>query len=205
MVVYLFVFYLTSLFTYIAQRNIKKSGIFYFFSLLAILFPALLAGFRNPGIGTDTLVYVDYIWDKILFVPQWNDFMFSYKNGNFADIEFIYLLLNWLTSHVISDVNGIYFVANAITMYFVYRTAYDNRDRCDMWLSMALFLLLYYNASLNMVRQSIALSICMYAYKYIEREQWLKVGIWGILIILTHIFTNCNYFVKSIIFLLSTR
>ena len=184
--IYIIVFLFTTFFTYVAQRTVSQKVFFYFFSALAVLFPAMLAGFRDSGIGTDTLIYVDHVWAKILLVPAWDDFMYSYSNKDFQDIEFLYLLLNWLVSQVSTDVHSIYFAANLVVIYFVYRAAYDNRKKCDMWLVMLLFLLLYYNASLNLVRQSIALSMSIYAYKYIEREKWVKVAIWSYFVLLAH-------------------
>lgn len=184
--IYIIIFLLTTFSTYIAQRTVSQKAAFYFFSVWAVLLPALLAGFRDSGVGTDTLIYVDHVWAKILSVSDWDDFVNAYNNKDFKDIEFLYLLLNWMVSQVSTDVHSIYFASNLVVMLFIYRAAYDNRKKCDMWLVMLLFLLLYYNASLNLVRQSIALSMSVYAYKYIEQEKWIKVVVWGYFILLAH-------------------
>ena len=55
-----------------------------------------------------------------------------------------------------------------------------------MWLCMAMFLLLYYNISLNLIRQSLCLAMCLYSFKYIENRNLTKLIIWTIIIISTH-------------------
>lgn len=127
--IYIIVFLFTTFFTYVAQRTVTQKVFFYFFSALAVLSPAMLAGFRDSGIGTDTLIYVDHVWTKVLLVPAWDDFMYSYSNKDFQDIEFFYLLLNWLVSQISTDVHSIYFAANLVVIYFVYRAAYDKRTK----------------------------------------------------------------------------
>ena len=66
MLPYLFVFAISIFSTYLAQLCYNRNNKFLFvlFSAVAILTPALLAGFRDSGIGTDTEIYVDDIWNQ---------------------------------------------------------------------------------------------------------------------------------------------
>ncbi len=186
MIIYLFVFSISIYFTWLAERSTKNKPIFFLLSSIAILTLSVLAGCRDSGIGTDTEVYVNKIWSKIIDINSWNDFIFYYQQKYFEDIEFIYLLLNWITSLFSKDVHSIYFITNLVVVVFTYLTLYDNRKKASMWIGMTFFCFIYYNLSLNLVRQSIALSMCMYSFKYWQRKQWIKAIIWFIIILNTH-------------------
>lgn len=188
MLPYLLVFAISIFSTYLAQITLKRHNkiLFIMFSAIAILVPSLLAGFRDSGIGTDTKIYVDYVWNQFKHINGWGQFLKYYQNEDFQDIEFVYLILNFIASRFGDDVNNIYFLANFVVVIFIYLAAYDNRNRASMCLSMTFFLLLYYNASLNLVRQSIALAMCIYSFKYVEQKKWIKAIIWIFIITKTH-------------------
>lgn len=184
--IYLFVFTLSVLFTYLAQRTVCQKLFFYLFSMIAVLLPSLLAGFRDSGVGTDTLIYADDVWEKITYCDNWNIFFLSYATRVFDDIELLYLLINYLVYQLGGNLHTLYFMVNFIVVLFFYMTAYDNRKKASMWLVMAIFFLMYYNVSLNLIRQSIALSMCVYAFKYAENRRWRLLLIWCFLIVSTH-------------------
>lgn len=186
MIIYLITFSISIYFTWLAERSTQHKLIFFFLSCIAILTLSILAGCRDSGIGTDTEIYVNYIWNKIINIHSWDDFIFYYQQKYFEDIEFIYLLLNWITSLFSKDVHSIYFTTNFVVVVFTYLTLYDNRKKAPMWIGMAFFCFIYYNTSLNLVRQSIALAMCMYSFKYWEKKQWIKAIIWFLIILNTH-------------------
>lgn len=159
---------------------------FYLFSSIAILVPSILAGYRDSGVGTDTLIYVDQVYNQVSGISSWHQFIHAYKNGDFASIEFVYLLINFFVSTFFHSLNWLYFFTSFIINLFFYLAAYDNRKKASMWLVMALFLLLFYNQGLNIVRQTIAISMSLYAFKYIERKKWLPALIWCFIILKTH-------------------
>lgn len=186
MLIYIIIFYLSILSTYIAEKNIKNKPAFVFFSTIAVLFPSLLAGFRDSGIGTDTLIYVDNIWHNIQYIHNWHNFVYAYQQRMFDDIEIGYLFLNWLASWFGQDVHLIYFLANFVVIILIYLTAYNYRKKIPMWLMMSLFLFLYYSLSLNLVRQSIALATGLYSFKFLEQRNWVKLSIWCIMTLIAH-------------------
>lgn len=172
--------------TYIAEKNIRNKFSFIFFSIITILLPSLLAGFRDPGIGTDTLIYVDRIWHNIQYIHDWRDFVYAYQQKMFDDIEIGYLFLNLVASLFGHDVYLIYFLANFVVILLVYLTAYNYRKRVPMWLIISMFLFLYYSLSLNLVRQSIALATGLYSFKFLEQRDWVKLSIWVIITLMAH-------------------
>lgn len=188
MLPYLFVFAISIFSTYLAQLCYNRNNKFLFvlFSAVAILTPALLAGFRDSGIGTDTKVYVDDIWNQFKHINSWGQFYKYYIDEDFDDIEFVYLVLNYIASLFGRDVGLIYFLSNFVVVLLIYLAAFDNRERVSMWFIMFVFLFGYYNQSLNLVRQSIALAMGVYFFKYLENKQWIKLIISLIIIKYTH-------------------
>ncbi|PZU86787.1 MAG: hypothetical protein DI529_08205, partial [Chryseobacterium sp.] len=117
MLPYLIVFFLSILFTHLAQESDKNNRklFFFVFSAFAVLLPSLLAGLRDSGIGTDTETYVDTVWRTINRINSYEEFQKLYKQEKFDDIEYGYLLLNFIGSRFGSSVNIIYF----LTSFFV--------------------------------------------------------------------------------------
>jgi hypothetical protein len=191
--IYVIVFAISCFFTYLAEVNInsikgRNNKISYIFSTIAIIIPSVFGGLRDSGIGTDTLVYVDIIFDQILRIDSLEELFDVYISDSIINnhIEFLYLLLNYIISLFSDNVNWVYFFTTFITVMFFYLAAYDNRKRASMCLSMLFFFCLFYNQSFNMVRQSIALAMTIYAYKHIEAKNWIKIIIWSVIIINVH-------------------
>lgn len=206
MVIYLIMFLISIFCTAMAEISItRKDGKFFFilFSFIAIIIPSLLAGFRNPGIGTDTLIYAKDIWEQIRQIPSLTSLFYKYNQEYFNDTEFIYLLINWIASLFGHNIFWCFFFTNLCVVLLVYCALYDNRKKGKMWIGMAIFLLLYYNISLNLIRQSITLAFCIYSFKYLEQKKYIKLIIWLIIIAFSHN-TGIFYAVFCTIYLFST-
>lgn len=189
MIIYLLIFSISIVFTVFSSAALnrhKNFGLFLFLSSFVILAPTLLATFRDPGIGTDTLGYVQDVWSQMLRLGSFSNIWYAYNNGYFYDFENVYLLINCIAFIFGEDIHWLYFFVSLSIMLPIYIAIYDNRKNAPMWLGVTLFLLLYYNYSLNMIRQSIALAFCIYSFKFIERCQWIKAIIWFFIIINTH-------------------
>lgn len=184
--IYIIVFFIAILCTYIAERNLGKNKIIFLcFSFLAIIVPSILAGLRDSGIGTDTEIYVDRCWYEIIWARNWQDFVDIHENASLGG-EWVYIFINYIASLFGKEVQWCYFFTNLVVMILVYLTAYDNRKKASMWIVMMIFLFMGFNSSLNLVRQSIALAECMYAYKYIEQRNWKFTLLWFIIIMNSH-------------------
>jgi hypothetical protein len=165
--------------TFVAEKNTKNKLVFTLFSMIAILLPAALAGLRDTGIGTDTVTYGEEIF-YIIDLGDYNFWQFwaAYKKDLLPDVEIGYLFLNYLVSVFYDSPNWLYFYANLVVVVFYYKAAYDNRKKASMWLVMFFFFFLFYNPSLNIMRQSIAVAVTLYAYKFIENKNWKWVLFW---------------------------
>ena len=205
MIIYLIVFFFSVLFTRLAERSIVSNKKHFFtFSVLAVSLPVLLGGFRDDSIGTDTGGYVSWVWSIVSRCSDWKSFLHLYHGGYFADIEFGYLTVNFIARLFGDDVHIVYFLTSLLTILPIYLAIYHNRDKAPMWLSMAIFLLSYYNLSLNLVRQSIALSFCIYAFRYVEKKQWMKLAV-VVVVILSFHNTGFSFIPAILLYLLMER
>lgn len=186
MIIYICVFILSITFTYFAEKSRNKIN-FILCSVVAILFPSILAGIRDSGIGTDTQVYVDSSWYIIETYANQpiTIFIKDILNGD-VQLEIAYNLIGYCIAFLGGNIHWFYFILNFIVLLFVYLTINDNKHNASMSLMMFVFLFTFYNISLNLVRQSLALSICLYAYKYIEKKQWKNFIIFQVFAMLTH-------------------
>ncbi len=215
---YLIVFFLSILFTHLAQESDKynKKLFFFVFSAFAILLPSLLAGFRDSGIGTDTEIYVDSVWRTVHRINSFDEFQKLYRQEKFDDVEYGYLLLNFIGSRFGSSVQIIYFLSNFIVVLLVYCMAYENRKRASMVLIMVIFLFAYYNLYLNLVRQSLALAVGLYCFKYVEQRKWIKIiisffiiksfhntGVFFVLLWGTYFVSSSKYKLKPVVMILA--
>lgn len=195
MFIYLLTFTIAIICTKVAEYydDRKNKSFFSIFSFFSVSSVVLLATFRDPGIGTDTLGYVKTTWNLVKSIPDIQDLLYEFRRERFGDIEFGYVFLNWVASRVSSDIHMSYFIGSCFTIIPLYSIIYYNRKHAPMWLSFALYLFLYYNTSYNLVRQSIALSFCIYSIKYIENK---KVFLFILLCLWIYLLHN-----SSIIFL----
>mgnify|MGYP004598912551 CR=1 FL=1 len=196
--IYIGMFVVTILCTYIAERTEKKEKkiVFVFFSILSILVPSILAGIRTLDIGIDLQVYVEKIF---LLATRCNTFKEYFEVCN---TDFLYMVVNYLVSRFTNNINWLLFVFELINMSLAYLFIYNNRKTNPMWLSMAVYLFLFYNISLNLVRQGLAISVILFSMRYVENRKFIKFLICIVVATLFHstaVFTIPVYFIFNII------
>lgn len=198
--IYLVIFFISAFFAYMYEK-VKNKYIKKVYAALAILLPCLLAAFRKTGIGTDTLYYISDVFYKSLSYDN------LFKFIQVTNVEAAYLLINFIVSRITQNIQILYFVLQFIIQFFIFKSCDRMKKHVPVYFSYLTFLLLYYNRSLNMCRQTIALSIILYSYQYLKDKSYLKGGIllliatlfhksaiFGIFIYaFTFIFNNYNY------------
>lgn len=186
--IYVLVYFLSIIFVFLAQHEIRRNRkaffLFYSFISLSILF--ITASFRDIGIGTDTNAYVRTVWEKVISISNIEDLLKTYNSGDFFEIEFVYVLTCWLSSLVSADIHFLFLVLNILAILPIYLAIYENRHKCSMCLAFATFLLLYYDNTLNLVRQSVALSFSVYSFSLFKLRKYTKCAIYCILAFLFH-------------------
>ena len=108
--VYIIMFVITILFTYIAERNFDKKNKFIgvIFSILAIALPSIVAGLRNLDIGLDISVYVEQNFQTALQSQSFKECL-----GN-LNTDFLYIVINYIISRMSDNINVLLFIIELI-------------------------------------------------------------------------------------------
>ncbi len=139
---------------YRAKRKIVKRILF----VLSVAIPVFLAGARDYTVGIDTKNYLRYY----NFLSRANDietlFFYAthYNNGSG---EWLFTLLNWLSIKSPWGFRTFLFVSHGVIMSCIFIGAHRLRKYVNPILVVFLFYFLYYDYSLNILRQYIAMSV----------------------------------------------
>lgn len=180
MIIYLITFFITCVLCVILQKYIKNKILKVIFSILIILIPSIIGGFRDLTIGTDVLVYGEKYFKYANSYQNILNYITSY------DIDIGYLAINFLVSRFTNDVHIFLFVLQLIVNTLVFITLYKYKERVPLWLSMLCYLTLYYCRTFNFLRQSMALAIVFWGIRYIEKKEFIKYFIVVLLASLFH-------------------
>lgn len=133
---------------------------------LSLFLPCLMAGLRNVSVGTDTGNYI------------YNLYSVSRNAKNFSNIwEFIgwtqykndllYIFLTILISKVGLSFNFLLFIYEILIIFPLYYAIKKvSKNQFEIIFKMACFYLLFYNLSLNIIRQAIAISFIVLSFAY---------------------------------------
>lgn len=153
----------------------KNNSLFsIFFLVLGILIPSILAGVRDFTIGTDVLLYGN----------AW----FEYAVNSTSIVEYVdfairsnlgagYAVLNFLISRITSDPHMYYFIFELIQLIILYKALEHLRDKISIPFAFLVYYLLYYNQSLNILRQIIAILLVLYSYKFIKNKKFIPFAL----------------------------
>lgn len=183
--IYLITFFASYLLLKISRT--KKNKVVKFVAVfLALLLPSILAGMRDYSIGTDIEVYGNIWFDRAVAYTKTRDLFAYLKWANSSSIGVVYALVNYIVACFTSNSHWFYFILNLLTNGLIYKAAKDNEDIVDVPFAMLVYYLLFYNQSLNILRQSLALAFTLCSFKDIRENNVFKLLIWSILAILSH-------------------
>lgn len=222
---YLIVFSLSLILIYVASGLQRRSFGFIILSAAAILCPCLLAGFRAETVGTDVAVYAKPIFDLASHSNTFNNYYNGYWWSSWhywgpRDIEIGYTLLTWICAHYFHSFPLFLALTSALTITPIYVSLAKYCKGQSLILSMCVFYFCYFNVSLNMMRQWIALAFTLYSiiilYKHSNNIFSLVPCFIGLLIatcfhmsallavyivFIRWIFSNANYHAMNFIFI----
>lgn len=171
MYIYIATFFVSALLLYISEHFHRKS-LQNVLEVIAIVIPAILAGCRAQEIGTDVSVYGKPFYDAAVNSASLREYFFSQSNLTFMEPAFYGTV--FLASRFCKDYHLGLFVYELLTVTF----AYAAMKRCSrlfktpLWFGMLLYDLVLYNVSLNIMRQSIAVSVVFLAVTYLFENRY---------------------------------
>ena len=183
MLIYLICFAITIFFTYLLERNRRGKNIKileFVYILIIIGVTTLFAGFRDKTIGTDIQVYVEPILNGIYNYG----FNFTYDTAN---VEILFVVLGQITCWLNGDINTFLIIIQLIMSTLVIKSILGKRDdKQSIVLYMLTYLCMFYGIGFNLMRQSIAMTIILFAYQYVKNQKIIKYSICVIIASLFH-------------------
>lgn len=172
MIAYLIAFLSATLSATFAHIFYPKSKlVFIFFSLITIMIPSLLAGLRSETVGTDMNFYLLEIYDKATIYSDKSQIMID-PTFEPVFLGIVFCALTWFKS-----LEGILFLLEFVDMTLVYTGIYLLRKRLHMGVAVAIYLLLFFNDSLNLMRQHVAVSLCFLSFAFLYRKKYIGCGL----------------------------
>lgn len=184
--IYILVFTLSLLCFKWAQYFNKNQNkkFFYFFSVLGIIIPCLLAAVRDLSMGTDTDTYVKRIFEQAIVD---NNLFTFVQHPNSAVKDFLYLFTSFICARFTKNISVLLFVNELLVILPLYiALVKSNKKSGSIVFGMFIFFMFFYNQSFNLTRQSIAISFSILAIHYLNEKKDLKFIFLSIIACLYH-------------------
>lgn len=168
----------------------KSKEKFIFLSLLALIIPCFFAAFRGEKVGTDVLQYAKPYYLEALNSSSLQSFLLQ------GSAETGYEVFVFVITKIFKNFTAILFFTEALIICPIYIVAIKNRKNCPMWVTLLVYYMIFYIASFNFMRQSIAAALLLLAYFELVEKKWLK---FIILILLAQSFHNTAFIGLAVI------
>ena len=182
--------FITSLYLVDQADKTKSKEKFFFISILALIIPCLFAAFRGEKVGTDVLQYAKPYYLGALNSSNLQSFMLK------GSAETGYEVFVFYVTKIFKKFSAILFFTETLIIGPVYIVALKNRKNCPMWVTMFVYYMIFYIASFNFMRQSIAAAMLLLAYFELVEKKWLK---FFVLILVAQLFHNTAFIGIAII------
>lgn len=187
MIIYIVCFIFSLIFSYGYEKsNIKL------LMAISLFFPVAIAAFRADIIGTDVQVYARQLYNIAINSKNFDEFlnMKWYAIWRFKEVsefELGYTILVYLSAKLKSFA-FLLGCTQFLTIFPLYLTLnrYKNRYKYIVTIGLSIYYLLFFNMSLNMMRQWIAMTMIMLAYVHLKDSKYVQSTIIFIIAVLFH-------------------
>lgn len=182
--VYIACFIASVFFAWLAKRAGNKTA-FILCSAFSLIIPIMLAALRDYSVGVDTINYLemDLYWHGASGGSLTGYLKYYFQNGG---REPIFALFMGIIARVTGEYRVFLFLAQTVIMVGVYVGAYRMKDHSDPVLTLLLFYLLYYNYTMNAIRQYMSLAILFAAIHDIEERKIRRYIVFVVIASLIH-------------------
>lgn len=161
MIAYLIIIAIATALIYLSIKIEEKTDnkiLIYLSKIIAILFPAIIAGIRY-NVGTD---YAG------VYEPLFNEILSGETIDRARKFEIGYILLNRLVILFGGNFNIVMFLASIITITPIYIGLAHYKEKINVPFAFFLFMLLFYQKSFNLVRQMMSVAIIFFGFIYLD-------------------------------------
>ncbi len=191
MIIYLVGFSISLMLIHLIEYKPLKSNTFIFFSFIALLIPCCIAGLRSSSIGTDVEGYALPMYrvakDSDSFLSFLNtSWRHVYTMRKISDIELGFDITVYFSAKVFGSFQALLFIIEALTIIPIYKTLIKKRSIISPCLGMLTFYMIFYNVSLNILRQGICMAFVLLSYCYFTENKKIHATVLLIIAILFH-------------------
>ncbi len=182
------------------KQNHKRAA--FCLGLFAVVILSTMAGIRSYQVGTDIRFYIlpGYYQAK-----SYLGNFFTYLKNDKYQLELMYLILEYISASIFQSPHFVMFILSLITNLFVYAGIVNMYQKISMPLAWAVFCFVYFNVSLNLMRQSVSVAIIFYLFSYGERLNLKKVITLVLLATIFHISGLIGFFLYVVYSLIGQR
>lgn len=173
--VYIFVLLSSTIASYIAYNmnfvvgnGIKTKSFNAFFIGLAVFIPCFFAAVRDSSIGYDISIYGNPAFETALRTSSLASFM-----KTFGTLEPLYMSLTYICAKF-GNIYIYYFMLQFLVICPIWLSLRRIDKGKFVWIGLFIYLCWMYGFSLNIMRQSIAISITLYGYRFIQERKPIK-------------------------------
>ena len=175
MSVYLIGFFVSTLI--IKVTNVIKKNQRFVLILVALLIPCLIAGLRDKCIGTDVQTYLSQMTDAAISAENFSDYMTTrwfmiWRNLYVSDYEIGFSTTVYIVAKLFRNIYAVQFVIQGLVIvpicYSLYKNNQTQNSLC--WVGILTYYFMFFNSSLNLMRQSIAMAFIFLAFTFFENK-----------------------------------
>ena len=148
------------------RKNIKRILV-----AMALLLPSCLAGARDFTIGRDVLLYGKGWFERAC---EYDSLIMFLKKANEYSVGIGYAAINYCVSRVTHNFHVFLFAYQLIQLCIVYCTIKPLKKEISITFAFFVYFFSYYNLSLNILRQIMAVMIVFFGYRYILKHKPFK-------------------------------
>ena len=143
---------------------------------VAVITLCLLAGLRAESIGTDTRVYLVPIFEAAKKSHSLGEYLnssfhaFTWTTDYVKDMEPLFPLLVLIVTKITGSLYCVQTILELCVILPLY-IAVRKDKQTNLWMAMFVFCMAFYNPSMNMMRQSIAMSLGVLGFEYWRNEE----------------------------------
>lgn len=153
-----------------------------FYILCGVIVLSLFAGLRGLTVGWDTAGTINARFDRVRFFRSFSSLMANRDRIK----EPIYWVISYFIRKVTDSGRVFLFIMQLLTVGPIAIVAFENRDRLPVSVMMTTYMLLFYQMSFNIIRQSIAAAFLLLAFSKLMKKSYIKAAVLAILVCLFH-------------------
>lgn len=195
--IYLFVYFCSFITAYLARRA-KDKPMFLFCSFISISIMIILAGMRDYSIGIDTKNYLNFqmYWRGAMSSSSVSSYVSHYISDGNREVIFAFFI------GTIAKLTGNYrvflFGVHTVIIVCMYIGAFRQKKYINPELVILFFGLLFYQHSLNIMRQYMAMAVVFAFFADIEQRKYVRYCIGLIIAIMIH--TAAVFFIAPLLY-----